>query len=365
MAKTKSYTCFVCYFKPSLIFGSIGVTPLSCSCPHSSNTQNVTFRRSTFLASMSALTCILVILTSVDIVRDFLNSDLSPVESLMMTNDIVLCFCGAIMVFTSFLMIVQKAVELQGLAEIIHDAEKRGIVFLDQKFVRANTIMTYAGIVGVIILEAATITRFVLEGNFDIPAVRTLISDTMYLLQGTIVVHFHNVMSVFIHLWERVFMQIKYGLKKNFAEDEESIDQFECVIDQFEEKECHDYASDKTLGEQLKELHRMCSSIFISYTEVHNFMSPTFVIWWTTVTISVTIKHVIMVKCIQYQITFGMPFIIRTLKCYVDLTTTAIFFHLVERIANVVSYNFCIINVFLSTPRMIALVCTMSRSTAR
>lgn len=339
MAKSKFHACFVCYFKPSLIFGSIGVTPLSSRCPHSANTQTVTFKKSQFLATTSALTILLLVLTCIDIVRDFLNSNLSRVDSLQMANDIVLCSCAALMVFTSFLMIEQKETELQALAEIIHDAERRGMVFLDKKFVKANTIMTYAGIVGVIILEVATVIRFVIEGQYDIPSVRTLISDTMYLLQGTIVVHYHNITSVFIHMWERLFMQVRYCLKKNFDQNDENIEQFEHAIDPLEEKECSLFASGKFLEDQMTELRRMYSSIYLSYTEVHNFMSPTFVIWWTTVTISVTIKHVIMVKCIQYQITYGLPFIIRTIKCYVDLTTTVIFFQLVEKIANVVSYS--------------------------
>lgn len=199
MAKTKSQTCFVCYFKPTLIFASIGVTPLTGSCPHSSGTPNVSYRRSPFLASICAIVCILVILTAIGTARDFMAADLHGVESLMMANDIVLCFCVAVMVFISFVMIPQKAIELQALAEIVHDAEKRGIVFLQGKFVKINTVLTYVGMVGVVVLEAATVARFVVEGNFDVPSVRTLISDTIYLLQGCLVVHYHNVLSLFLH----------------------------------------------------------------------------------------------------------------------------------------------------------------------
>lgn len=135
-------------------------------------------------------------------------------------------------------------------------------------------------------------------------------------------------------MWARIMRQTKYTLKKNLAE---MTDSSEYSIDKLEENECSDFAGDKTLNAQLRELRRIFSSVYLSYTEVHKFMSPTFVIWWSTVTVSVTIKHVILVKCIQYHITFGLPFIIRTLKCYVDLTTTTIFFQLVEKFANVVS----------------------------
>lgn len=250
MARNKTETtCLVCFFKPTLIFGSVNVTPLEYTCPHSKKPSEILFRKSQFLGFLSFLLSLSVTATLLDSIRDFREADLSVIDTFIAVDDILINACASSLFFISFLMISQKALELQSLAEIIHDGEQRGIVFLDAKFVRINTYVTYVGIAALVALQAATIVIFIFEGVFTRTRIRVLCSDTIELLEGCLAVHYHNLMITFPHVFKRLFLQVKYVLKKRLDGNCEVVKTFECINFTSEEEEaCHIFS--RSLPEQ-------------------------------------------------------------------------------------------------------------------
>lgn len=253
-----------------------------------------------------------------------------------MINDIGLCFCATSLFLVGLVQASQKELELQSLAEIVDDAEKRGIIFLDSKFVKTNLHLLYAGICLITVLQVTVTTRFFMKGDFDISSVRFFVSDTIYLLQVILAIHYHNVEIVFPCCFKRLTKQIHFALKHRLNGCNDVIND-DCEFTPDEEVECLAYSSKRSLEEQLKELRRIYSSIFYCYKETQKFMNPGFVLWWVTVVFSFTIKQIVLIKCIQYNVEFELPYVLSIIRPYIFISTTTIYLVIVEVTSNVVS----------------------------
>lgn len=253
-----------------------------------------------------------------------------------MINDIALCICATTLFLVAFTKTSRKVVELQSLAEVIEDAEKRGITFLDEKFVTTNLYLLYGGVCLIAVLQVTVTSRFFMKGDFDVSSVRFFISDTIYLLQVILAIHYHNVEIVFPCCFKRLIRQAKFALKQKLGGS------FDGILEDFEVTpaevmECLPYYSKHTLEKQLKELRRIYSSIFFCYRETEKFMNPSFVLWWVTIVFSFTIKQVVLIKCLQYNVEFELPYILSIIRPYIFISTTTIYLVIVEVTTNVVS----------------------------
>lgn len=344
MRKGKPHTpCFVCFFKPTLVLGSIVVAPLTCNCPHSSNpSRGVEYRVSQSLRFLAALLCCSVILTLYVNVQEFLSNELSIVEKYLMVNDILLCVVATLLFVIASIQVSAKLVELQCIAEVIEDAEKRGIIFLDSNFVKKNMTMFYGGVGFIATLETIVTIRFLMKGDFDLSSVRFYISDSIFFIQGFLAIHYHNVQIVYPCCFKRVFKQVKFALKQRLDVSEEIVDDLEGLTTA-EETECLVYSSKRTFEEQLKDLRRMYSSIVFCYKESENFMNPSHIIFMIGAFASFTIKQVVLIKCIEYQLEFDLQDILSLIRPYVFLSTTAIWTFLVEMTTNVVSHSLLLV----------------------
>lgn len=337
--KKPQTTCFVCFFKPALVFCSLTVTPLRYTCPHGKKPSKISFETSPIHAFISFLLCVTVTGVLVETIRDvFTTPDLSVHESYLAADDVLMNTCASSLYFISFLLISQKAVEMQSFAEIVHDGEQQGLVYLDAKFVKNNTYIMYVSIMSLVLMQAATMITFVLEGVFTRTRIRILFSDTIELLEGCLVLHYYNLMITFPRVFARLFLQAKYALKNRLDEDEEVIKTLECSFTPEEENDCQKFVSSGSLEQELRDLRRIYSSITLSYLQVEKYLSPTFLIWWLTMCFSVTIKAIICIKCIEFGIEFTFAYVMRMIKIAFDLVTVVVFFQLVETVATMVSY---------------------------
>lgn len=343
MGKGKPHIpCFVCFFKPTLLLGCIGLTPFVCSCRHTNNPSDIKYTTSPTLRFFSAIVCIAVILTLIDSIREFIVTKLNRVDKYLMINDIGLCMCATFLFIGGFLQTSQKKVELQSLAEVIEHAEKRGIVFLDSKFVKTNLHFLYGGIAFITILQITVTIRFFMQGDFDISSVRFFVSDTIYLLQVILAIHYHNIEIVFPCCFKRLSMQVKFALRQRLDNNYILIDDIPLTL--AEERECLKYYLKQSLEKQLIELRRIYSSIFYCYKETEKFMNPSFVVWWVTIAFSFTIKQIVLIKCLQYNVEFGLPYVLSIIRPYIFISTTTIYLVIVEVTTNVVSYYTALIH---------------------
>lgn len=317
------------------------VAPLVCNCPHSSNpSKNVEYRISPGLRFMSGMLCFLVILTLLANIQEYVTAEMSTVDQYLMVNDILLCVIATFLFVIAFILTPQKVVELQCMAEAVADAEKRGIIFLDEKFVKKNLNLLYIGAVFIGTLEVALTIRFLMQGKFDLPSVRFYVSDFLFFVQGFLAIHYHNVQVVFPSCFARLHKHVKFALTQRL-DVSEMIEDADSRLTPEEESECLVYSSGRTFDEQMKELRRIYSSLVLCYKETEKFMNPSYIFFTIGAFASFTIKQVVLIKCVEYHIEFGITFILAIIRPYVFLATTTIWLILVEVVADAVSY--CII----------------------
>lgn len=248
-------------------------------------------------------------------------------ESLMLTNETLLSFCTSLMFITSLFKGSRKCRELQSLAEIIQEGETRGIIFIKSQFITVAKYATYISACTFLVVEAFSVMHFVIQDNYDLTTLKIFISDSILPLELSLSLHYVLLILLFQHMFNRVFLQIKFALTKLTENCPEILSVPEFAL----------YSRNNPLLHQLKELRRMYTSIFLNYAYTQDFMSPSVLVWWITLIISLTITNFLVVRCNQELQNFGILYIFRALKGYVDFVMMVMYLTLMESTTKVVS----------------------------
>lgn len=337
MGQSSDPNCFVCCFRPVLKFGCIGISPLSFNCPHSEEPSKVYFKKSPPLVAASVLVSILIAFSLFDDFRAFWVSKMSLVETLMLANETMLCFCTSIMFLTSFIKGTKKCVELQSIWEIIQDGERRGVTFFKPNFSRVSAYATYVSISAFFVLEALSVMHFIIQDNYDLTTLKIFVTDCVLPLEFSLSLHYVLLIILFQHMFQRIFFQMKFVLNKPLQDNPQIISDPDSGLGIAEESICAAFSSEGDLLQQLAELRRMYTSIFLNYQYTQDFMSPSVLVWWISLIISLTITNFLVIKCSQELREFGVLYIFRALKGYVDFVMMVLYLTLMESTTRVVS----------------------------
>lgn len=331
--------CFVCCFKQVLKFGCIGMTPLRFNCPHSEKPSEVYFKKSRFLVSASVLVSILITISLFDDFRSFWYSKMTLAETLMLVNETMLCLCTSLMFITSFIKGSKKCLELQSICEIIQDGERRGIIFFKPNFGKVAAYSAYASITAFFITQSLSVLHFLIQDDYDITTLKIFITDCVLPLELSLSLHYVLLILLFQHMFRRIFLQIKFALSKplQYNLGITSTSESDYTLSSAEEIICAEYSRRSTLVQQLTELRRIYSSIFFNYSFTQDFMSPSVLVWWVTLILSLTITNFLVIKCNQELKEFGILYVFRSLKGYVDFVMMIMYLTLMESTTKVVS----------------------------
>lgn len=327
-----STSCLVCYLKPILKFGYIGVTPLRFSCPHSKPPTKVVFETSRFLIGLTLFLSLMMNFVIFDNLRLFVEVKMNYMKALMLVNECMLCLISYIFLVCDSLQSSVKARELQGLAEIIQCAAQRGIKVLSLKFVKISTWIVYITVLGVVVLELLSILNFIVRSNHDAEAWKTLIGDTSFLLGGSLCVHYVILVAVYIKVIKRVHLQIKLVLMNRLNK--------KYVIGAGADNKKATILSFFDTEKQLRELRRMHSSIFLNFLQTGKHLSPTALFWSIITTVIIASTNLFIIRCLQFGKECVDSYMLQAAKIYANLHTVLLLLLLIEYFGNMVSESY-------------------------
>lgn len=321
-----STNCFVCYAKPLVRFGCIGMTPMLLNCPHSKNATTATFKISSFFLLLTFTLAVSVMAIMLDDLRLFSIVKMNYVETLMALNECTFCFVSYTFLIYCCLLCKHKAKELQGLAEIIKKGARYGIQIFSLKFIVISKCCVYFCIFISVAFETMSLISFI-QSERDVAAVKAFISGSTFLLGCTGNLHYYLIFTVYWNLFKRVHLRVKSILNCHLYEN------LNCENGTFSSL----YRSQKSFLEQLNCLRRMHSSIFFNFLQMGKCLSPISLIWCVTGVVMQVITNLFVIRCIQHPEECVQGYMLQVAKVHVHILITNILLFLVENNTKVVS----------------------------
>lgn len=313
--------CFVCFARPLLRFGCIGITPFHFNCPHSKIPTKASFRLSRFLTILTFLLSLIMGAVILDNIRLYIISKANYMERLMLLNDCGLCYVSHTFLLINSINRKLKMKELRGLVAITQKSSLYGITFFTPKFVAISWTGVYLSIFLFVILESNTMVVLI-GSNQDTAAIKTFVSGSTFLLGGSASLHFLVLLSLYFKMFKRVHLQIKLTLNRHLH------------------KNYYADVSQTLLKKQLRNLQRMHSSIFLNFMETQRYLSSIGLISYITAVAVVVVTNLFLIRCIQHSDECVSDYTLQAAKVYLNIAAAVVVLTLAEINTSVVSLLF-------------------------
>lgn len=331
--------CFVCDFKSIFIFGYPTVTPIKFSCPHSIKPSEMTFGSSPTYLTLSFSVSTILSATSVYIFFKLLKEP-DSLKSFLLFNEFTMFLCTFSMMYCTILRVNEKVKELQGIAEVCKHAQTNGLILLNVKFVRKVKIFSYVVIMTFLGIQLLAVLYFFCEDSYTMVAFKNYLYNTIFLLEGTLVVHFNSIMMLYTHIFRKISGEISSVLKIRLLQCSNIINAQFLNIQEIDEDVLLKYRSEADIEKDLQKLRKLHTSAFWTYKQLNNFINPSFLMWWMCIISSTTVNIYLVIQCFIYQWDLDYMTKMKILKTFIDMMSIYVFFYLAEITATVVSPQF-------------------------
>lgn len=316
--------CFVCFFRPALLFGWTGITVLSFDCDHSVRPVKCFFKRSWPATSVSIIMSLIILFVAIHNSFTLLGTRIRTREDVLFVGAVMINFIAAYLLSVGFRRAQIKINDLQGIAELARDAEEMGIWFFNESFVKGAQIVAYALITMFVSLGMLTIIIFCVLGDFSLAAYKNLCTDMCVLMQGTLGVHYVILFQVKLHMFQKVQDKIK-DVAENRLKIVESLDVSSV------------HSSEQCFETEIRRICRLYSGLYQNFLEDDRFVGPAYLIWWNTILTINVISAYVMLNSIMIQQPLDVVSISFMLKIYGCMLGVTINLFQMEATAAVVS----------------------------
>lgn len=276
----KFNNCLVCYLRPSLHFGCLSITALTFNCMHSQRPNKTFLKRSYFFTICGLIVPQLMVAIGIYDIYSIITGDGDL--TFVINESCIALLSGSLCIFAIY-KVTEKAHDLRDLSDLIQNAEKQGLVLLDDLFAFKCWIFIWWAIISCCVLQVILTIRFVIVGDYSLHAVKTAISDIYIIMEATVGVHFLLMIIVFMQIFHKISIELKELLLKK----KKLMKKHEYMI--FEERVYN-------FEHSVQWLRRLYCSSFTSFMKINNFMSQCFLIWWNGVVIISTATHYLVIK---------------------------------------------------------------------
>lgn len=316
--------CFVCFFRPALLFGWTGITVLDFHCDHSVRPVKCFFKRSWPATFVSIVLSLMILFVAIHNGYTLLGTRIKTREDVLFLGAVMIDFSAAYLLSVGFRRAQIKINDLQGIAELARSAEEMGICFFNKSFVKAGRIVTYMLITMFVFLGMVTIIIFFVIDDFSLEAFKNLCTDMCVLMQGTLGVHYVILFQVKLHIFQRLQERIRHvtenRLKVTEGEDVDSV-----------------YSSGQCFEVEIRHICRLYSGVYQNFLEDDRFVGPAHLIWWNTVLTINVLNAYVMLNSIMIQQSLDLVSVSFMLKIYGCMLGVTINLFQMEAIAAVVS----------------------------
>lgn len=318
--------CFICFFRPALIFGYTGITPINFHCDHSGHPVKCSLKRSWLGTSISAVLFIVVLFVGAHNAYTLYGTKISTREDVLLLGAVLINFIAAYLLSVGLRNANIKIRELRGIIQLVEDADKMGIKFLHDTFVKRGQTLTFTLITLFVCLQLFTIAAFFINGDFSFTAYKRLCTDTCVFLQGTLGTHYITLHLLLLNMFQKVLDKMKEILETRLdaadlnKNDSDSINSSQQIFD--------------------KEVRRICrfyKSIYLNLLEEDHFTGPALLIWWNAIVAANIVSVYVLLKSMMMQEPLGMVSILFMLKIYGCMMGVIIYLFEMEITAAVVS----------------------------
>lgn len=328
--------CFVCDFKVVFVFGCLTLAPIKFNCPHSSTPTEIKFEPSRICLMTVSL---IVTISGAAMVYVFweLLTEPDSFQCFILFNELSIFFCAFIMLLGVILKITEKARELQGIVEISKRATTHGLVLIDDKFVRKVKLFAYPVILLFTTTQFFAMLYFWYENSYTASSLITLLYNTIFLMEGTLVVHFVPLLMLYPLVFKKLSAEIRSTLKIRLLLCENLSQERFLKLLEAEETILIKHTSQINMENKLQGLRNLYTSAFWNYKQHNKYINPTFLVWWLTITASTIVTVYLLIQCMIYERSLDFLTKLRILKVFVNMASVCIFFYLAEMTSNVVS----------------------------
>lgn len=321
---TKRYeNCLICFFRPALVFGYTGITPVNFYCDHSERPVKCFLKRSLMGTTISAFLCVIVLFVAIHSAYSLYGNKVSTRDDVLLLGTVMINFIAMYLLTVALRFEDIKIKELEGIIQLITDGEQMGITFLDKEFVGSCLILIFALITMFVSLEVFTVLIFIIAGDFSFSAFKRLCTDTCVFMQGTVGTHYIALQLLLLHMFQKVLHKLKETLESRLSNNS---------------TKKSSSTSHEIFATNVRRICRFYKSLYLNFLEENKFMGPAFLIWWNTILAVNIISVYVVLNSIMIQEPLGIVSIFFVLKFYGCMVGIMIYLTEMEVTAAVVSF---------------------------
>lgn len=319
--------CFICFFRPALLFGYTGITPINFHCDHSERPVKCFLKRSWLGTSISGVLCATISFFGIHSAYALCGAKISTREDVLLVGALMINFVAAYMMSVPLRFVEIKIRELEGIVELVKNGEEMGMIFLDRQFVKTCLTLSLGLITMFVSLEVFTLVVFWRAGDYSWVAFKSLCTDTCVFMQGTVGTHYVTLHLLLLHMFQKIQVRLKETLENRLnGRTEERISSSPRSV------------SPEIFEREIRRICRFYKSIHMNFLEDNKFLGPALLIWWNLV-LAVNIMCVyVVLNSIIIQEPLGIVSIIFILKVCGCMVGIIIYLAEVEVTAVVVSF---------------------------